>query len=60
MSLTVIGLSDVIRDLRAHLENAVMAGEGTALRFDVGDIELELSVALEKRQEGRAGVRSLR
>ena len=57
LGATVIELSDVIRDLRSQLEKAVAAGDGAALRFDLGDIELELSVAVEKRQEGRAGVR---
>lgn len=40
-------LAKVIRDLRGELEEAIVTGEGEALRFEVGEIELELSVEID-------------
>jgi len=37
----------VIRDLRGELEEAIVTAEGEALRFELGPIELEVSVAIE-------------
>ncbi|TSB28314.1 hypothetical protein OG422_26850 [Streptomyces sp. NBC_01525] len=51
----MIELSSVIRDLRDELEQAVAAAEGEALRFELGTIELEVSVALERT--GHAGAK---
>ncbi|MFE2937299.1 trypco2 family protein [Streptomyces sp. NPDC059278] len=51
----MIELATVIRDLREELERAVVAAEGEALRFELGAIELEMSIALER--SGRAGAK---
>ncbi|TBO58118.1 hypothetical protein EYS09_19125 [Streptomyces kasugaensis] len=51
----MIELASVIRNLREELEQAVDAAEGEALRFELGAIELELSVAVERT--GRAGAK---
>lgn len=51
----MIELASVIRDLREELEQAVVASEGKRLRFELGTIELELSVALERT--GHAGAK---
>lgn len=40
-------LAEVIRALRAELESAIEAGTGEALRFELGPVELEVSVAIE-------------
>jgi hypothetical protein len=53
----VIELASVIRDLREELEQAVVAAEGETLRFELGTIELELSVALERTGHAGAKVR---
>ncbi|MFD9812189.1 trypco2 family protein [Streptomyces sp. NPDC059080] len=53
----MIELSSVIRDLRDELEQAVAAAEGEALRFELGTIELEVSVALERTGQAGAKVR---
>ncbi|MFF8726289.1 trypco2 family protein [Streptomyces sp. NPDC015171] len=45
----MIELTTVIKDLREELEQAVTAGVGKALRFELGTIELEVSLALEKK-----------
>lgn len=49
----MIELASVIRDLRDELETAVAAGGGEELRFELGPIELELAVAVER--SGSAG-----
>ncbi|MGW1838598.1 trypco2 family protein [Streptomyces sp. BBFR2] len=51
----MIELSSVIKDLRDELERAVTAAEGETLRFELGTIELEVSVALERT--GNAGAK---
>ncbi|ANZ20567.1 hypothetical protein SNOUR_36695 [Streptomyces noursei ATCC 11455] len=53
----MIELASVIRDLRAELEQAITAAEGEALRFELGPVELEVSVALERTAQGGAKVR---
>lgn len=53
----MIELASVMRDLREELEQAVVASEGETLRFELGMIELELSVALERTGHAGAKVR---
>lgn len=53
----MIELASVIRDLREELERAIAAAEGEALRFELGPIELEVSVALERAGHAGAKVR---
>lgn len=55
--LGVIELATVIRDLRAELEAAVAAADGAALLFELGPIELEVSVAMERSASAGAKVR---
>jgi Trypsin-co-occurring domain 2 len=51
----MIELADVISQLRAELDRARLAADGSALRFGLGPVELEVSVALER--EGTTGGR---
>ncbi|POX42383.1 hypothetical protein C3486_05070 [Streptomyces sp. Ru73] len=53
----MIELANVIRNLRQELEQAVTAAEGEQLRFALGPIELEMSVALERTGHAGAKVR---
>ena len=53
----MIELASVIKDLREELQRAVAAAEGEALSFELGPIELEVSVALERSAEAGAKVR---
>ena len=55
----MIELASVIKDLREELEEAVVAGADAPLRFELGPIELEVSVALERSAGGNAKVRFL-
>lgn len=43
----MVELAEVIRELREELERAIAAGEGAALRFELGPVELDVSVAIQ-------------
>lgn len=49
----MIELADVISELRDELDRARLSAEGSALRFGLGPVELEVTVALDR--EGEAG-----
>jgi hypothetical protein len=53
----MIDLSDVIADLRGELDAARRAGEGEPLRFELGPVELEVSVVVQKEVGGDAKVK---
>lgn len=53
----MIELASVIRDLRTELEAAVAAADGSALRFELGPIELEVSLAVERSATAGAKLR---
>ncbi|GAA1994188.1 trypco2 family protein [Catenulispora subtropica] len=53
----MIELASVIRDLRAELEAAVVAADGSALLFEVGPVELEVSVVVERSASAGAKAR---
>ena len=54
---SVIELGEVIGELRRELQSAMAAGEGEPLRFELGPVELEATVAVEKGGGGSARVR---
>lgn len=49
----MIELAEVLSELRAELDRARLEAEGSALRFGLGPVELEVTVALGR--EGKAG-----
>ncbi|MFF5536324.1 trypco2 family protein [Streptomyces cinerochromogenes] len=49
----MIDLSDMIRTLRHELNAAIRDGEGDPLRFELGPVEIETTVAVER--EAKAG-----
>jgi len=53
----MIELASVIRDLRDELERAIVAGAGEALRFELGPVELEVALAVERSGEAGGKVR---
>lgn len=53
----MIELASVIRDLRAELEAAVAAADDAALVFELGPVELEVSVAVDRSASAGAKVR---
>lgn len=44
----MIELAGVIRDLREELEEAIVTGADAALRFELGPVELEVSVVVQR------------
>ena len=53
----MIELANVIRDLREELQRAIVAGVGEALRFELGPVELEVTLAVERSGEAGGKVR---
>jgi hypothetical protein len=53
----MIELGEVIGELRRELQQAMDAGESEPLRFELGPVELEATVAVEKGGGGGAKVR---
>jgi hypothetical protein len=53
----LIELADVIRQLRVELDNAGAAADGEDLRFELGPIDLEVTVGLEAVGGGEGRVR---
>ena len=53
----MIELSDVIASLRSELDTARLEGAGKDLRFELGPVDLEVSVAVEKTVGGGAKVK---
>lgn len=56
MATTPVCLADAIENLRQELSEATKRGEGQALRFNIGDIELELAVELTREGGGKGKV----
>ena len=53
----MIELSAVIKDLRDELQSAIKVGKGEDLRFELGTIELEVTVAVDRSDDGGGKVR---
>ena len=52
-----IKLADVVEQLRQELTEATAAGEGQALRFELGEVKLEVQVAVTQETQGKGGVK---
>ncbi|MEU8175586.1 trypco2 family protein [Microbispora hainanensis] len=52
-----VELAELIRQLRLELTEAMQAGEGEELRFELGPVEVELTVAVDKEAGSDAKVR---
>ena len=53
----MIELGEVIGELRRELQQAMDAGQGQPLRFELGPVELDATVAVEKSGGGGGKVR---
>ena len=53
----MIELASVIRDLRDELQRAIAVSEGEQLRFELGPIELEATVAVGRSDGGSGKLR---
>jgi hypothetical protein len=54
---TVAGLSDAVRALRAELIDAMAAGKGEPLQFELGTVTMEFAVEVTADVEATGGVR---
>ena len=52
-----ISLADAIGELRGELTEAVSKSAGKDILFEVGEVEIEFAVAVERRVGGSAGVK---
>jgi|1186.fasta_scaffold492652_2 hypothetical protein len=52
-----VGLADAIRALRSELTTAMTEGADQALRFELGPVEMEFLLEVQKEAGGEAGVR---
>lgn len=52
-----VELAELIGQLRAELSAAMHAGEGSDLRFELGPVELELTLTVDKEAKPGAKVR---
>lgn len=52
-----VGLAEVIRQVRAELEQARLDGEGHGLHFGVEKVSLEFAVQVHRGGSGQAGLR---
>lgn len=52
-----IGLSDVVQGLRAELARAMTEGEDQQIQFQAKSIEMEFQVGVQKKADGKAGLR---
>lgn len=50
-------LAETLEGIRAELSEAMAASEGERVRFDVGPVELEFAVAIQRDVEAHAGVK---
>jgi hypothetical protein len=53
-----LALAEVVANLRAELNEAVQASAEEDLLFEIGPVELELTVGVDNRHRGRVGRRS--
>jgi hypothetical protein len=52
-----LSLKDTIGAIRRELTESIRAAQGEELRFEVGEIELEFEVEVERTTEGTGGVK---
>ncbi|MFJ4687117.1 trypco2 family protein [Streptomyces sp. NPDC088789] len=53
----MIELAEMVRELRRELGAAMADGVGEAVRFELGPVEIEATVAVERAAEGSGKVR---
>jgi Trypsin-co-occurring domain 2 len=52
-----IGLREAVSALRAELSDSIVASVDEQLRFEVGEMELQFEVEVERVAEGSGGIR---
>lgn len=57
MPLPQIGLAETIRALRGELTSAMESGAGEHLHFELGVVQLEVTLEITREGSGDAGIR---
>lgn len=57
-ALTGMELSDAVEAVRAGLMAGAARGTGSGVRFEVGEIQMEFTVELERVRTGKGGVKA--
>lgn len=52
-----LGLADAVRALRSELATAMQEGRDEALRFELGPVEMEFLLEVQRETGGEAGVK---
>ena len=52
-----LGLKETLEALRVELSESILVSEGKQIRFEVGEIELEFQVVVDKSTEGKGGIK---
>lgn len=52
-----IALAEMVEELRSELQVAAEKGKGKDLRFELGEVTLEAQVEVERKAEGKAGLK---
>jgi len=51
MDINKVGLRETLEALRVELSKSILASEGEQIRFQVGEIELEVQFVVEKSKD---------
>jgi Trypsin-co-occurring domain 2 len=57
MDIPKIGLKKTLEALRIELSEAILVSEGKEIRFEMGEIELEMQIVVAKSKDGKGGVK---
>lgn len=57
MDIQKLGLKETLEALRIEISESILLSEGKEIRFEMGKIELEMQVVIEKSKEGKGGVK---
>lgn len=57
MDIQKLGLKETLEALRIEISESILVSEGKEIRFEMGEIELEMQVVIEKSKNGTGGVK---
>ena len=57
MDIQKLGLKEMLEALWIEISESILLSEGKEIRFEMGEIELEMQVVVEKSKEGKGGVK---
>jgi len=57
MDIQKLGLKETLEALRIEISESILLSEGKEIRFEMGEIELEMQVVIEKSKEAKGGVK---